>query len=194
MSTYSSNKAEYNRNYYQRRAQDPKYKAERAAYAAEYRAKNPDKIKKHRKDAYHRDTEKYKAKTRNERLANLEYVRERERNSLARSPWGLMCSVSKRVSKEKNLPHNLTPDYIKSIWPADNKCPVFGTEFQKARRGESRDCSASLDRIIPELGYVEGNVIVISLKANRMKNNGTLEELRLLANFYEGLFQTRLLK
>ena len=39
--------------------------------------------------------------------------------------------------------------------------------------------------MIPELGYIKGNVWVISNKANRIKNNATLEELRLLVKNLE---------
>ena len=41
--------------------------------------------------------------------------------------------------------------------------------------------SPSLDRIIPELGYVPGNVQVISHQANTMKSNATLKELKAFA-------------
>lgn len=41
--------------------------------------------------------------------------------------------------------------------------------------------SPSIDKVIPELGYVRGNVWVISNKANRIKNNATLEELKLFS-------------
>lgn len=37
--------------------------------------------------------------------------------------------------------------------------------------------SPSLDRVIPELGYVPGNVIVISWRANNLKRDATIEEL-----------------
>ena len=40
------------------------------------------------------------------------------------------------------------------------------------------DDSPSLDRIVSSLGYVKGNIRVISYKANRVKSNATLEELR----------------
>lgn len=40
--------------------------------------------------------------------------------------------------------------------------------------------SPTIDKIIPNLGYVKGNVWVISAKANRMKSNATVEELELL--------------
>lgn len=45
------------------------------------------------------------------------------------------------------------------------------------------DNSASIDRVRPELGYVPGNVVVMSLKANRIKNNATAEELEAVLNF-----------
>ena len=40
--------------------------------------------------------------------------------------------------------------------------------------------SPSLDRIIPSLGYVKGNIRVISFRANTLKNNATLSELELI--------------
>ena len=38
--------------------------------------------------------------------------------------------------------------------------------------------SPSLDRIVPELGYVKGNIRVISNRANHLKSDATLEEHR----------------
>jgi hypothetical protein len=34
-----------------------------------------------------------------------------------------------------------------------------------------------VDRIVPRRGYVRGNVAVISMRANRLKSNMTLDEL-----------------
>jgi hypothetical protein len=48
-------------------------------------------------------------------------------------------------------------------------------------RGRRSACSPSLDRIIPERGYVPGNVRVVSDRANRLKGKRSLEELRRLA-------------
>lgn len=47
------------------------------------------------------------------------------------------------------------------------------------------DMSPSLDRLIPSKGYVKGNVVVVSWRANRLKNNASLADLRALVDFYE---------
>ena len=41
--------------------------------------------------------------------------------------------------------------------------------------------SPSLDKIKPHLGYVPGNVLVVSHRANMIKHDATPEELSLLA-------------
>ena len=60
-------------------------------------------------------------------------------------------------------------------------CPVFGFKFVKGNTrgtkhgGNSK--SPSVDRIIPSKGYVKGNVVVISLKANTIKETSSLKEM-----------------
>lgn len=54
---------------------------------------------------------------------------------------------------------------------------------ESSQRG-GRSNSPSLDRLVPSIGYVRGNVAVVSWKANRAKNNLTARELRHLAIFY----------
>lgn len=46
------------------------------------------------------------------------------------------------------------------------------------------DNSPTLDKIEPALGYVPGNIIVISGRANRLKADATIDELRAIASFY----------
>jgi len=49
----------------------------------------------------------------------------------------------------------------------------------------ARPDSPSVDRIRPELGYVPGNVAVISVKANFIKGNATAAEIRLVAEWLD---------
>jgi len=37
--------------------------------------------------------------------------------------------------------------------------------------------SPTLDRLVPELGYVKGNIRVISYKANAMKSDASIQEI-----------------
>ena len=55
-------------------------------------------------------------------------------------------------------------------------CPVLGIPLVIGE-GACSDNSPSIDRIIPELGYVKGNIKVISRRANRIKNDATPDEL-----------------
>lgn len=63
-------------------------------------------------------------------------------------------------------------------------CPILGIPL-KYNRGIKEDNSYSLDRINPAKGYVKGNIWVISLRANRIKNDSTPQELRLIADKVE---------
>jgi len=68
-------------------------------------------------------------------------------------------------------------------------CPALGIELQyDGNRGKGAfDDSPSLDRIVPSLGYVPGNVVIISQRANRIKNDATVEELVKIAEFFSKL-------
>jgi len=59
-------------------------------------------------------------------------------------------------------------------------CPLLGMRLERGI-GKQHAASPSLDRIIPTLGYVPGNVWVISHRANELKRDATLQEIQMLA-------------
>lgn len=64
-------------------------------------------------------------------------------------------------------------------------CPVLGIRLKPnvGKRGPS-DSSPSIDRMRPELGYIPGNIMVISSRANIMKGNSiNPSELERVANY-----------
>lgn len=63
-------------------------------------------------------------------------------------------------------------------------CPLLGIPLYVAhgRRGPN---SPSIDRIDPSKGYIKGNVWIVSWRANHLKSNGTLEELKMLTTNLE---------
>jgi len=83
-------------------------------------------------------------------------------------------------TKRDNLPTtNITIEYLHTIYPSNNTCPLTCVSMVK-NKGRAKSNSHSLDRIIPNLGYVEGNSWFISNRANSIKNDLSLDEMKLL--------------
>jgi hypothetical protein len=91
-----------------------------------------------------------------------------------------MLARAKGRAKEKGLPFDITKDDLQI--PA--VCPVLGIGLviTEGKSGAFKN-SPSLDKIVPELGYVKGNVRVISQLANQMKGAATAEELHAFADW-----------
>lgn len=127
---------------------------------------------------------------------NPDRCRDRSRVHKARlranSPVKYSChqmrsSASKRA-KAFDLPFDITSDYLISIAP--EFCPVMGYKLAYGG-GDKTKASPSLDRINPKKGYIVGNVQVLSLIANTMKNEATVEELNSFANWVNSGFSTQ---
>lgn len=99
-----------------------------------------------------------------------------------------MIRHAKRRATIKGLPFNLTESDI--VIPTF--CPALGLPLVKNFGGTTgSDNSPSLDRIVAHRGYVRGNVIVISYKANRIKSNATPAELAAVVKFYNKLLRSK---
>lgn len=80
----------------------------------------------------------------------------------------VLVSSAKTRAKAQNILCTITEDDFE----IPDECPYLKVPFQRGTM-----YAASLDKIHPELGYIPGNVEVISRKANLMKNNASVEEL-----------------
>jgi hypothetical protein len=123
------------------------------------------------------------------RIKKLEYQkspRQKENHRIyynkqrIQKPWMQMYYKSKQRAKREKWEFNLTPDYIESIF--NNTCPVFGYKYCFSNKCIQYN-SPSLDRIDNSKGYVIGNVQVISMKANTMKNKASPDELLIFAKW-----------
>jgi hypothetical protein len=95
-------------------------------------------------------------------------------------PEAVMLECARRRAKKKCLPCTITVEDI--VIP--EYCPILGVALVPGRGNRSPLPTApTLDRIIPELGYVPGNVQVISHKANVMKNDATTKQLKDFADW-----------
>lgn len=101
-------------------------------------------------------------------------------------PEEIFHQVAKARAKKLGLPFTITPDDVKSAWPEDGNCPALGIPLSRnVGKGPSPN-SPSLDRLIPELGYVPGNIAIISMRANLIKQRETTPvALRKLATWIE---------
>ena len=102
----------------------------------------------------------------------------------------------RNTAKKKNIVFEISKEYLAKLFEeAPDKCPIFGTEFgivkyspgNKDNIGDFRNNSYSIDRIVPELGYIEGNLIIVSDLANRIKNNATPDQIIQVGKFYKKL-------
>ena len=98
--------------------------------------------------------------------------------------WIVRSRVATKPKKSKRK--NLSVEYYKTL--IVTHCPLLGIELSYEKfEGNTPNNYATLDRIDSTLGYEEGNVQIISFRANTLKSNATLEELKLLVKNWEGL-------
>lgn len=97
----------------------------------------------------------------------------------------LMFNNARIRARAKGLPFSITKDDI--VIPA--VCPVLGVAFALPVMDQKGPgpYSPSLDRLRPELGYVPGNIRVISYRANRIRNDATVAELEAVLAYAKGL-------
>ena len=91
-------------------------------------------------------------------------------------------SSCKNRAKKYGIPFAITRQDLIDMFPIDNLCPVLKVPFVWGTKN-SKELSPSVDRIIPKLGYVKGNIRFISYKANRIKNDATVEILENLIKY-----------
>lgn len=103
----------------------------------------------------------------------------------------LLADLRQRITNKRNnaravgVEFNLT---VSDLYPLPEVCPVLGIplNYGGGHRGAA-DNSMSIDRIDSNLGYVKGNIVLVSQRANRIKNDATTDELRKIADFYSKL-------
>lgn len=128
--------------------------------------KNKDRLLKKQKEK--RNTDEYRKK------ANKRQSKYRKNN-----PTKMLWIWAKNKSLKKGIEFNLEEKDI--IYTGI--CPILGIELEIG--GEDLNNSPTLDRINPYKGYTKGNVLIISHLANRIKNQGTIDQIRKILEYME---------
>lgn len=94
-------------------------------------------------------------------------------------PWSTRLARIAAKCRREGLENNLTLEYLTKLNDLqDGRC-VYTTEVMLNTQGYGQNpMSISLDRIHPNRGYIIGNVIFCTIRANSIKLNQTLDELQ----------------
>lgn len=106
-----------------------------------------------------------------------------KRQRLKDRPFHTTIEQVRHRAAKKGLPFDLTEEYLDSIFTG--VCPAFYVRLTLPREEPipGYTYKSSLDRIIPEKGYVKGNVIFLSDLANRIKAEADHQQIQAVATW-----------
>ena len=120
--------------------------------------------------------------TRNNRERTTAHQIRYMHNEMRRHPWHSLIRTSKNRARQLEVPHDLDFEWGKARWTG--RCELTGIEFATPdnRFGRAkRTFFPSIDRIVPELGYIKTNCRIILWAINVFKGDGTDEDMRRIA-------------
>lgn len=89
------------------------------------------------------------------------------------------CSKIKKRAEQKNIEFNLDENYLKEIFIAqEGRCFYTNCDIDLSFGRGLQSNSCSVDRVVSERGYIKGNVVLTTHRANTIKSNLTLEEMK----------------
>lgn len=100
------------------------------------------------------------------------------------NPAARLITAAKERAKRRGISFTIVKE---DILPLPTHCPVLGIKLG-TKYGDGcggKHGSYSLDRIDNTEGYIPGNVIVVSWRANNLKRDATMEELQKVVDFYD---------
>lgn len=108
--------------------------------------------------------------------------RDQNRKAVGSNPsryWNDRHRRTKQRAEEVGIPYSLTGNYLLEIWERQNqRCFYTDIELPTAYGTRAKLYAPSIDKVRIDLGYVPGNVVVCSGRANSIKYDQTIDELR----------------
>jgi hypothetical protein len=178
----------YYREYYHRHGHKIRQRERRAVLTEEQKEQRRERERQHRLKHIERERARsrdlyYKALDNNPELRRE--MSEKAVEWRKNNPFRAMLNAARARAKKNGFPFNLTEEHVKDIWTG--VCPVFNTTIEIGQGTKKKRMldkhTASLDKIVPEKGYVIGNVRWISLLANTMKNSANQTDLQTFAKW-----------
>ena len=159
-------------------------KEKKSIQAQKHYRENKEKINRRNKEYRNHNKEKLSLfeKSPKRKESRKQWIKEKRQQD----PCRFLYYSAKKRSKNQGIKFEISKQDIINIYPKNNLCPMLNIEIYP-NQDKMRDNSPSLDRIIPNVGYTKDNIIVISYKANRIKNDATLQELKCIVSYLEAL-------
>jgi hypothetical protein len=98
-----------------------------------------------------------------------------------------LTSMAKHRAKQSGVPFDIDSEYMMTLWnDNDGKCAItkIPLDLDKSDKGKVNPYAPSFDRIIPELGYVKGNVRIVCYQLNIALSEFGLAQFDELVNLY----------
>lgn len=118
-------------------------------------------------------------KARYEKHKDKVILRSRERR--LQNPSYYLWSKARTRARKLGLEFDIEPSDV--VIP--ERCPILGGKLQPL--SGNPNSSPSIDRLNCRKGYVKGNIAVISLRANTMKSDAELWEIKALYKWMKGV-------
>jgi len=142
------------------------------------REDDSEKIKIRFQKYYHENKDIIQKNNKEYSNNNRDVLRVKKQEYRAANPEKMMYTAAKSRAKSRNIEFSIELSDI--VIP--DVCPVLNIPLIVAK-GVLSPNSPSLHRINTKIGYIKGNVQVISHKANMMKSDASNEQLLLFANW-----------
>ena len=111
------------------------------------------------------------------------YIKQYRRNMRLNDWRRWKLESIKQAGTRRNIDVDLSVDDIEM----PTHCPIFGFKLNYDTNIKDDPASPSIDRINNDLGYVRGNIITCSRRANSLKKDATVDEMEKLYRFYAAL-------
>lgn len=162
-------KRAYDRARYEKIKNDPEFHSKKLQHGKKYRESHKEQIHKYFSEYNMRpEVIERKATWYQEKMSKMT-IEERLK---------LMVKRAKDRAKLKNVEFNITWEDIEYV----DTCPILEIPLnwgETSNEGGRNIDTPSLDRINPSLGYIKGNVKIISTLANMMKSSANREQINL---------------
>jgi hypothetical protein len=149
-------------------------------YSQYYNDLNKDNHKNYNKLHYQNNKTKYKQRAKEKA--------EKEKILKLNQIYLIECLINNSIlrAKRKNIPYDEDKDELiqELINNFNGRCECCNRILNNTmREDKKRDNYLSIDRLIPEKGYVKGNISIICYHCNQIKTNATWNEIIQVGNW-----------